>query len=119
VLFIGLCALAVTALPPVFRAVVLTASAAWFAVEWLPGLAWRPADQKTPASSPVDWSMAIVCGCALAAIIIIAAAACRKADTREDDGERLVSRLPDESTAPGARVPRLSRTGACSARPAR
>jgi hypothetical protein len=86
VLFIGLCALAVTALPPVFRAVVLTASAAWFAVEWLPGLAWRPADQKTPASSPVDWSMAIVCGCALAAIIVIAAAACRKTDAREDGG---------------------------------
>jgi hypothetical protein len=84
VLFIGLCAFAVTALPPVFRAVVLTASAAWFAVEWLPGLAWRPADQKTPASSPVDWSMAIVCGCALAAIIAIVVAACRKTDARAD-----------------------------------
>jgi hypothetical protein len=100
--FIGLCALAVTALPPVFGGAVLAAGTAWFAVEWLPGLAWRPADPHLPASSPVDWSMAIVCGCALAAIIVMATAACRKPSAQEDDGERLASGPYRDLPTPGA-----------------
>jgi hypothetical protein len=79
VLFTGLCALAVTALPPLLGGVILAASAVWFAVEWLPGITIRPMWPYVPASSPVDWSMAIACGCALSAIGVIAAAAVRKA----------------------------------------
>ena len=78
ILFIGLCALGVTALPPLPGGVILAASAAWFAVEWLPGLTIHPIWPYVPASSPVDWSMAVVCGCALAAIIVIAKAALRR-----------------------------------------
>jgi hypothetical protein len=75
VLFIGLCALAVTALPPVVSGAALAASAAWFAVEWLPGLTFRRVWQFVPVSDSVDWSMAVVCGGALAAITVIAVAA--------------------------------------------
>jgi hypothetical protein len=98
--FIGLCALAVTVLPPVLGGAVLTGSVAWFAVEWLPGLAWRPADANLPASSPVDWSMAIVCGCALAAVIVLATAACRKPAAPAGNGDELTTRFyPDYPTS--------------------
>jgi hypothetical protein len=94
--FIGLCALSVTVLPPVLGGAVLTGCVAWFAVEWLPGLAWRPADANLPASSPVDWSMAIVCGCALAAVIVMATVAYRKPAAPADHGEGLSTRFyPD------------------------
>lgn len=75
ILFTGLCALAVTALPPVVSGAVLAASAAWFAVEWLPGLTFRRVWAFVPVSDSVDWSMAVLCGCALAAIVVIAVAA--------------------------------------------
>ena len=83
ILLIGLCALGVTVLPPLLGGVILAASAAWFAVEWLPGITIRPMWPYVPASSPVDWSMAIACGCALSVIIVIAAVACRKAAAPE------------------------------------
>ena len=51
------------------------ASAAWFVVEWLPGLAFRPQWLHHARTQPVDWSMAILCGCALAVIIAIVLAA--------------------------------------------
>ena len=86
VLFIGLCALAVTALPPVVSGAVLAASAAWFAVEWLPGLTFRRVWQFVPVSDSVDWSMAVVCGCALAAIIVIAVAAATAAAGKRAHG---------------------------------
>jgi hypothetical protein len=79
ILFTGLCALGVTALPPLLGGVILVASAAWFAVEWLPGITIRPMWPYVPASSPVDWSMAIACGCALSATGVIATAAGRRA----------------------------------------
>jgi hypothetical protein len=79
VVFIGLCALAVTALPPVLRGAVLVASVAWFAVEWVPGLTFRQEWTYSPASSSADWSMVIVCGCALTAVIALTTAACRNA----------------------------------------
>ena len=75
ILFIGLCALGVTVLPLLLGGVILAASAAWFAVVWLPGITIRPMWPSVPATSPVDWSMAIACGCALAAIVAIAIAA--------------------------------------------
>jgi hypothetical protein len=83
ILFIGLCALAVTALPPLFSGAVLAASAAWFAVEWLPGLTFRQVWPYVPVARSVDWSMAVVCGCALAAIITLAIAATRATDAPE------------------------------------
>jgi hypothetical protein len=84
-LFIGLCALGVTALPPWLAGVILTASAAWFAVEWLPGITIHPIWPYVPANSPVDWSMAVAGGCALAAIIVVARSAARLGDHRRAD----------------------------------
>jgi len=75
---------------------ILAASAAWFAVEWLPGLTIHPMWPYVPASSPVDWSMVIACGCALAVIIVIAAAAGRKAAAPETG-------LDDAGPMPGLR----------------
>src|SRR6202035_2218881 len=43
VLFIGLCALAVTYLPWPAATVILAGCAAWFAVSWIPGLGFVPA----------------------------------------------------------------------------
>ncbi len=43
VLFIGLCALAVTYLPWPVATVILAGCAAWFAVSWIPGLGFVPA----------------------------------------------------------------------------
>jgi hypothetical protein len=77
ILFTGLCALLVTVLPPLLGGAVLAASAAWFAVEWLPGITIHPMWPYVPANSPVDWSMAVAFGCALAAITAIAAASRR------------------------------------------
>jgi hypothetical protein len=76
---------------------ILAASAAWFAVEWLPGLTIHPMWPYVPASSPVDWSMVIACGSALAVIIVIAAAAGRKAaapETGLDDAGPMPGLLP-------------------------
>jgi hypothetical protein len=75
VMFVGLCALAVTALPPMLAGVILAADVAWFAIEWVPGLTFHSADPK-PVGLAVDWSMAVLCGCGLAAVIAIATAAC-------------------------------------------
>jgi hypothetical protein len=79
ILFIGLCALGVTVLPPLLGGLILAASAAWFAVVWLPGITIRPMWPYVPASSPVDWSMAVAGGCALAAVTAIAIAATARA----------------------------------------
>jgi hypothetical protein len=97
ILFIGLCALGVSVLPPLLGGVILAASAAWFAVEWLPGITIRPIWPYVPASSPVDWSMAIACGCALAAIIVIAIAAATAAAGKRARGK---TRLSQEVQAP-------------------
>jgi hypothetical protein len=86
VLFIGLCALAVTALPPLACGAVLAASAAWFAVEWLPGLTFRREWQFVPVSNSVDWSMAVVCGGALGVITVIAIAAATSATGKRARG---------------------------------
>jgi hypothetical protein len=90
VVFIGLCALAVTALPPVLRGAVLVASVAWFAVEWVPGLTFRQEWTYSPASSSADWSMVIVCGCALTAVIALTTAACRSAVVQAPGGSAIM-----------------------------
>jgi hypothetical protein len=52
VLFIGLCALAVTYLPWPAATVILAGCAAWFAVSWIPGLGFVPAGTiKVPAGA--------------------------------------------------------------------
>jgi hypothetical protein len=52
VLFIALCALAVTYLPWPAAAVILAGCAAWFAVSWIPGLGFAPAGTiKIPAGA--------------------------------------------------------------------
>ncbi len=92
-LFIGLCALAVTALPPAFSGAVLVAGAAWFAVEWVPGLTFRQEWPYLPASSTVDWSMAVICGCALAAVIALTIAAWRTA-AAQGPGSSAIMEVP-------------------------
>ena len=55
VLFIALCALAVTYLPWPAAALVLVGSAAWFAVSWIPGLGFVPAGpSKPPTGAPTS-----------------------------------------------------------------
>ena len=70
-----------TALPTVLRGAVLAGSAAWFAVEWFPGLTFRLTDQKTYAHVPVSWPTAAVGGCALVVIIAIAVATTARGQT--------------------------------------
>jgi hypothetical protein len=85
VLFIGLCALAVTYLPWPAATVIFAGCAAWFAVSWIPGLGFVPAGTiKIPAgaapavvrqadlASRLNPAMLIVCvaGLALAAAAI-------------------------------------------------
>ena len=121
-LFIGLCALGVTALPPWLAGVILTASAAWFAVEWLPGITIHPIWPYVPANSPVDWSMAIAGGCALAAIIVIARSAAgrlgdhRRADLTEaepgvDARHRRVGRRKEHGRGPAGQGVRREHVG--------
>jgi hypothetical protein len=72
VLFIALCALAVTCLPWPAAALLLVGQAVWFAVSWVPGLGFTPA---APAETPVEMrfspAMLLVC---LAGLILVAAA---------------------------------------------
>jgi len=72
VLFIALCALAVTCLPWPAATLLLAGDAAWFAVSWVPGLGFTPA---APAETPLEMqfspAMLIVC---LAGLILAAAA---------------------------------------------
>ncbi|HET9082209.1 MAG TPA: hypothetical protein VFO01_17060 [Trebonia sp.] len=80
VLFIGLCAVAATALPRPLAVLVLAADAAWFAVCWVPGLGFQPGSGKPGAHLPVDSAMVAVCGAGL--VILAAAGACAHAPAR-------------------------------------
>jgi hypothetical protein len=60
ILILGLCALAVTALPWPFASAIATASAAWFALCWLPGLGFHPGTNKPGATVPLDDAMLVV-----------------------------------------------------------
>jgi hypothetical protein len=55
ILFIALCALAVTYLPRPAAALVLAGCAAWFAVSWIPGLGFVPAGSvRLPTGAPAS-----------------------------------------------------------------
>jgi hypothetical protein len=56
VLFIGLCALAVTCLPWPVMVVVLAGSMAWFTVSWIPGFGFIPAVRHYAAHGSAPWS---------------------------------------------------------------
>jgi hypothetical protein len=72
VLFIALCALAVTYLPWPAATLLLVGNAAWFAVCWVPGLGFTPAaGNVTPAGMRFSPAMLLVC---LAGLILAAAA---------------------------------------------
>jgi hypothetical protein len=61
ILIVGLCALAVTALPRPLASAVATASVAWFAISWVPGLGFHPGRNKPGATVPLDHAMLVVC----------------------------------------------------------
>ena len=75
VLFIALCALAVTYLPWPAATLLLAGNAAWFAVCWVPGLGFTPAaGNETPSGMQFSPAMLLVC---LAGLILAAAAIAR------------------------------------------
>jgi len=72
VLFIALCALAVTYLPWPAAALLLVGNAAWFAVSWVPGLGFTPAaTDETRPMMQFSPAMLLVC---LAGVIMGTAA---------------------------------------------
>jgi hypothetical protein len=60
VMFIGLCAVAVTALPWPLMTLVLAGSAAWFAVSWIPGLGFVPAVRHLAAPGSAPWAQSVL-----------------------------------------------------------
>lgn len=60
ILLVGLCALAVTALPWPLASAVATASVAWFAISWVPGLWFHPGRNKPGIFVPLDHAMLMV-----------------------------------------------------------
>ncbi|HEX4288604.1 MAG TPA: hypothetical protein VH021_06790 [Trebonia sp.] len=72
ILIVGLCALAVTALPWPLASAVATASVTWFVISWIPGLGFHPGSNKPGATAPLDHAMLMVClaGLALAAMCV-------------------------------------------------
>lgn len=73
ILLVGLCALAVTALPWPLASAVAAASAAWFAVSWIPGLGFHPGTDKPGGTVPLDHAMLMVGlgGLVLAALCVV------------------------------------------------
>jgi hypothetical protein len=72
ILIVGLCALAVTALPWPLASAVATASVTWFVISWIPGLGFHPGSNKPGATAPLDHAMLMVClaGLGLAAMCV-------------------------------------------------
>jgi hypothetical protein len=72
ILIVGLCALAVTALPWPLASAVATASVSWFAISWIPGLGFHPGSNKPGSTVPLDHAMLMVClgGLVLAALCV-------------------------------------------------
>ena len=82
ILFIALCALAVTYLPWPLATLLLAGNAVWFAVSWIPGLGFTPAKpDESRQMMAFSWAMLLVC---LAGVALTAAAIL---------GMRLTSRL--------------------------
>jgi hypothetical protein len=113
VLFIALCAVAVTYLPRPVAALVLAGSAAWFAVSWVPGLGFRAADPvETPLMRQFSPAMLLVClgGVALAATAAVAprrapAAARDPGPAAARDLGPAAARDPGPAAGPGAAAP--------------
>jgi hypothetical protein len=83
VLFIALCALAVTYLPWPAAALLLAGHAVWFAVCWVPGLGFTPAaGNQTPSSMQFSHTMLLVC---LAGLGLAAAAIARLRYTEDQN----------------------------------
>jgi hypothetical protein len=78
VLFVGLCALAVTALPRAIAYTVLAANAAWFAICWMPGFGFHQALAQPMGNQHTNPAMAWVCILALIALAAICAVAVRQ-----------------------------------------
>jgi len=86
VLFIGMCALAVTALPWFAMVLVVAGSMAWFAVSWIPGLGFIPAVRHFAPHGSAPWSQTMLTiraagkfnpamlGVSLAGVVIVIAA---------------------------------------------
>jgi hypothetical protein len=60
VLFVGLCALAVTALPWPLMTLVLAASFSWFAVSWIPGLGFTAAVRHFSPPGSAPWADSVL-----------------------------------------------------------
>jgi hypothetical protein len=60
VLFIGLCALAVTALPWPLMVLILAGSFAWFAKSWVPGLGFATAVQHHAPPGTAPWGQSVL-----------------------------------------------------------
>jgi hypothetical protein len=73
VFFIGLCAVAATALPRPLAALVLVADLAWFAVCWVPGLGFQPGFSKPGTHLSVDSAMVTVCAVGLVILAAVGA----------------------------------------------
>jgi hypothetical protein len=72
ILFIALCALAVTYLPWPVATLILVGNAIWFAVSWVPGLGFTPAKpDESHQMMQFSWAMLGVC---LAGVVLTAAA---------------------------------------------
>jgi hypothetical protein len=103
VLFIALCALAVSYLPWPAAALLLVGNALWFAVCWVPGLGFTPADPgETHAMMRFSHTMLLVC---LAGVILAAAAiVLLRFDSGPGPGRSADGRL-DEPVLPGLPQP--------------
>ena len=101
VLFIALCALAVTYLPWPAATAILAGCAAWFAVSWIPGLGfvpagtirvppgsapWSPAVRQAEGASVFNPAMLLVC---LAGLALVAAAIAWMRFAQADPGRDL------------------------------
>jgi hypothetical protein len=73
VLFLGLCAVAVTALPRPLAALVLVADAAWFAVCWVPGLGFQPGVIPPGTHPSLDSAMVAVGAAGLLILAVVGA----------------------------------------------
>ena len=98
ILFIALCALAVTYLPWPVATLLLAGNAAWFAVSWVPGLGFIPAKpHETHQMMQFSWAMLLVC---LAGVVLTVAAIAWMGFADRPGLGRLAGRRPADMTNP-------------------
>jgi hypothetical protein len=103
VLFIALCALAVTYLPWPAATLLLAGNAAWFAVSWVPGLGFTPAAQaETRSMMQFSPAMLLVC---LAGLMLAAAAIARLRFASDPGPGRAASGLLEGPVIPEPSLP--------------